>query len=182
MIRLGRGDIAGAEEDRAFHLDQGRRIKDPQRLLPGLAVAAVHRLMLGDKVEAQALAEEALELARAHIDMAVAANHLILVAGQLGLRDEYLEIVEQAPEGPWKDLSVAGARAICEPPPMSTRHSVGRSFEALARLFGGEELIAQAAAPKASQSSSGRLTFYRSVGATFFVQRGEALLAHAATG
>ncbi len=84
LIRLGRGDIAGAEEDRAFHLDQGRRIKDPQRLLPGLAAAAVHRLILGDKVGAHALAEEALELARAHIDMAAAANHLIFVAGQTG--------------------------------------------------------------------------------------------------
>ena len=98
LIRLGRGDIAGAEEDRAFHLDQGRRIKDPQRLLPGLATAAVHRLILGDKVGARVLAEEALELARAHDDMAVTANHLIFVAGQIGLRDEYLQSSSRRPK------------------------------------------------------------------------------------
>ena len=181
-IRLGRGDIAGAEEDRTFHLDQGRRIKDPQRLLPGLAVAAVQRLMLGDKVAAHALAEEALELARAHIDMAAAANHVIFVAGQIGLRDEYLEIVEQAPGGPWKDLCLAGASGDLQRAGDLYASFGSPSFEGLARLFGGEELIATGRRAEGEAEIERALAFFRSVGATFFVQRGEALLAHAATG
>ena len=179
LIRLGRGDIAGAEEDRAFHLDQGRRIKDPQRLLPGLATAAVHHLILGDKVEAQALAEEALELARAHIDMAATANHLIFVARQMGLRDEFLEIVEQAPEGPWKDLIVAGAKGDLRSAADMYATFGGPSFEALARLFAGEELIEAGRRAEGEAELEKALAFYRSVGATFFIQRGERLLGEA---
>jgi class 3 adenylate cyclase/tetratricopeptide (TPR) repeat protein len=179
LIRLGRGDIAGAEEDRAFHLDQGRRIKDPQRLLPGLAVAAVHRLVLGDQVEARALAEEALELARAHIDMAASANHLIFVAGQMGLRDEYLEIAEQAPAGPWKDLVVAGAKGDLRSAGDLYATFGGASFEALARLFGGEELIEAGRRAEGETELEKAVEFYRSVGATFFIQRIERLLTEA---
>ena len=179
LIRLGRGDIAGAEEDRAFHLDQGRRIKDPQRLLPGLATAAVHHVILGDKVEAHALAEEALELARAHVDMAATTNHLIFVAGQMGLRDEYLEIVEQAPEGPWKDLIIVGAKGDLRGAGDLFATFGASSLEALARLFAGEELIEAGHRAEGAAELQKALEFYRSVGATFFVRRGEALLAEA---
>ena len=79
---------------------RGDASRIPKGCLPGLAAAAVQRLILGDEVEAHGLAEEALELARAHIDMAAAANHLIFVAGQMGLRDEYLAIVAAGARGP----------------------------------------------------------------------------------
>ena len=136
MIRLGRGDIAGAEEDRAFH---SRPRGDASRIRKGCCqawrTAAVHHQILGDKVGAHALADEALELARAHIDMAATANHLIFVAGQMGLRDEFLEIVEQAPEGPWKDLIVVGAKGDLRSAGDLFAKFGGPSFEALARLF-----------------------------------------------
>ena len=147
--------------------------------MPGLAAAAVQRLILGDKVEARALAAEALVLVRAHIDMAVTANQLIFVAGQMGLRDEYLAIVQQAPEGPWKDLTVAGAKGDLRSAGDLYATFGASSLEALARLFGGEELIEAGRRAEGEAELEKALEFYRSVGATFFVQRGEALLADA---
>jgi hypothetical protein len=43
------------------------------------------------------VAEETIELVRANIDMTGAANFLVFVAGQLGIRDEFGELVELAP-------------------------------------------------------------------------------------
>ena len=56
-IRLGRGELAGAAEDRDFVLQQARKISDPQRLVPSLASSALTRLFLDDEPEARALAE-----------------------------------------------------------------------------------------------------------------------------
>ncbi len=55
----------------------------------------------------------------------------------------------------------------------------GSSFEALARLFGGEELIEAGRRAEGKAELEKALEFYRSVGATFFIQRGERLLADA---
>ena len=109
----------------------------------------------------------------------LAANHLIFVAGQMGLRDEYLDIVEQAPEGPWKDLIVAGAKGDLRKAGDLLARFGGSSFEALARLFGGEELIEAGRRAEGEAELEKALDFYRSVGATFFIQRGEAVLASA---
>ncbi len=97
-IRLGRGDLDGAAEDTELALDQARRIKDPQKLLPQLASAAVNHLLLGNASGARSLAMEALALARDHVNMIAAVHHVVFVAGQLGIREELVEVVELAPE------------------------------------------------------------------------------------
>ncbi len=53
------------------------------------------------------------------------------------------------------------------------------TLEALARLLGGEELIDAGRRAEGEAEIEKALAFYRSVGATFFVQRGERLLAEA---
>ena len=181
-IRVARGDFEGAREDLAFILEHARRIQDPQRLLPAVAHAPVLHLVLGDEGEARELAAETLALARDHIQMAAAANHLMFVAGRFGLRDAYREIVEQAPEGPWKDLSLAGASGDLQRAGDLYASFGSPPFEALARLFGGEDLIATGRRAEGEAEIERALAFHRSVGATFYIQRGEALLAHAATG
>ena len=108
-IRLGRGDLAGAAEDRDFVLDQARRIKDPQRLVPSLASSALTQLFLGHEPEARALAEETLSVLRENVEMSGAASWLAVGADALGIREEFGEIVTLAPEGPWKTLLLAGA-------------------------------------------------------------------------
>ncbi len=56
------------------------------------------------------------------------------------------------------------------------------AFEADARFAAAEELIEAGRRAEGEEQLEQALAFYRSVGATFFVQRGEALLAQAATG
>jgi class 3 adenylate cyclase/tetratricopeptide (TPR) repeat protein len=180
-IRLGRGDLTGAEEDWAYHLDQARRIKDPQRLLPALASEAVSRLILGDESESHTRAEEALALARAHSDIAAAANHMIFIAGQLGLRDKYREIAERAPAGPWKELMLAGTSGDLRRAGDLYASFGAVSFEGLARLVGGELLIEEGRWDEGRAELEQALAFYRTVGATFFIERGEALSQEART-
>ena len=84
-IRLARGDLAGAAEDREWTLQQAHRIKDPQRLLPTLAATAVGLVLLDREDEARTVAEETIAVAREHVDLTGATNHLLLVAGRLGL-------------------------------------------------------------------------------------------------
>ena len=178
-IRVARGDFDGAREDLEFILEHARRIQDPQRLLPALANSAVIRLSLGDEHEARELAAEAVALAREHIHMAASANHLIFVAGQFGLRDAYRQSVESAPRGPWQDLSLAGATGDLQRAGDLYASFGSPSFEALARLFGGEDLIATGRRAEGEAEIERALAFHRSVGATFYIQRGERLLAEA---
>jgi len=53
------------------------------------------------------------------------------------------------------------------------------TFEAVARLLAGEELIETGRRAEGEAEIEKALGFYRSVGATFLVQRGERLLAQA---
>ncbi len=178
-IRLARGDLAGAAEDREWTLQQAHRIKDPQRLLPTLAATAVGLVLLDREDEARTVAEETIAVAREHVDLTGATNHLLLVAGRLGVRDEFRSVVVLAPEGPWKELMLAGTDGdLARVSDLYAEFGVP-SFEALARLFGGEELIETGRRAEGEAELENALTFYRSVGATFMVQRGEGLLSQA---
>ncbi|MBA3332983.1 MAG: hypothetical protein H0U30_03240, partial [Actinobacteria bacterium] len=53
-------------------------------------------------------------------------------------------------------------------------------FEAEARLRAAEQLLSAGRAAEGEVQLEKALAFYRSVGATLFVERGEALLAHTA--
>ncbi len=108
-IRLARGDADGALEDLESALAQARDIKDPQRVLPSLVASARGRALLGHEEEARELAHEALQVARENAQLAASMHDLDVVAERLGIRDELREILELAPEGPWKDLALAGA-------------------------------------------------------------------------
>ena len=166
-IRLARGDLAGAAEDREWNLQQAHRIKDPQRLLPTLAATAVGLVLLDREDEARTVAEETIAVAREHVDLTGATNHLLLVAGRLGVRDEFRSVVVLAPEGPWKELMLAGTDGdLARMSDLYAEFGVP-SFEALARLFGGEELIETGRRAEGEAELENALTFYRSVGATF---------------
>jgi class 3 adenylate cyclase/tetratricopeptide (TPR) repeat protein len=178
-IRLARGDLTGAAEDRKWTLEQAHRVKDPQRLLPTLAATAVDLVLLGNEDEARAAAEETIALAREHVDLTSAANHLVLVAGRLGVREELREIAELSPDGPWKSLTLAALHGDLVRAGDLYAQMGATTFEAGARLLGGEELIETGRRAEGEAELKKALGFYRSVGATFLTQRGERLLASA---
>ena len=140
-IRLARGDLAGAKEDKAFLLDQARRIKDPQRFLPTFAAAALTSFVLGDEQEARTLVAETLAIARENVDVMAAANHLNFVAGLgSGAREELHELAERSPRGVWKELMLAGARGDLVRTADLYAEFGSPTLEALARFFAGQEL------------------------------------------
>jgi class 3 adenylate cyclase/tetratricopeptide (TPR) repeat protein len=178
-IRLARGDLAGAKEDKAFLLDQARRIKDPQRFLPTFAVAALTSFVLGDEQEARTLVAETLAIARENVEVMAAANHLNFVAGPLGAREELYELAKRSPRGVWKELMLAGARGDLVRTADLYAEFGSPTYEALARFFAGQELIDAGERVEGEAELERALAFFRSVGASFFVRRGEAVIAGA---
>ena len=66
-IRLGRGDLDGAREDVARHLELAREVRYPQALFPALAQAARIYATAGDHARAERYAGELLDEWRASI-------------------------------------------------------------------------------------------------------------------
>ena len=179
-IRLARGEVAASLEDWQAGLAQAREIKDPQRLLPALADLAVCEALLGHVDEARELANEALEVARDHVDLASILNMLAVVSRQLGIQDRVREIAGLAPEGPWKDVTLAAAEGDLVRVADAFAGFGARTLEADVRLIGGESLIEGGRRLEGEAEIERALEFYRSVGATFFIRRAEALLAESA--
>jgi len=126
--------------------------------------------------EAQALAAGGLELAGEHVEYASMLGPMLMqVARQLGLREQVRELVEQAPEGPWKDAALAAARRL-QPSGDLFAGMGAATLEAESRLCAAEELIGAGRRAEAKPSSGRRSTFYRTVGATRYIQQGETLL------
>ena len=162
---LARGDADGALEDLEVRARPGTRDQGPQRILPSLVASARGRALLGHEEEARELAHEALQVARENVQLAASMHDLDVVAGRLGIREELREVLELAPEGPWKDWR---SRERPETSILVADTFVGfgaRSFEAENRLFGGESLIEGGRRSKAKPRSEQALEFYRSVGA-----------------
>ena len=179
-LRLARGDQEGALADFYRALEQGRQIKDPQALIPALFQTARCCVLLGRTDEAKAFAAEALELFKDNVGNAPELSMLIPVAGQLGLREDVLQLIEPVPDGPWKDVVLAGARGDFSRVAELYAGFGAPSLEAEARLCAAEELIDAGRGAAGQAELRKALDFYRSVGAHFYVERGEALLAASA--
>src|SRR2546421_1275261 len=140
-LRVARGDRDGALDDYRRSLELARQIKDLQALLPGLVLSAHGLALLGKIDEAQALAREAIELVGEHVENAFIFWMLNPVARQLGLRQQVRDVVVRAPEGPWKEVALAGADGDFSRAADLFAARGAPTFEAEARLCAAEELI-----------------------------------------
>jgi tetratricopeptide (TPR) repeat protein len=181
-IRLARGDETGALADLERSVAQGRDAKDPQRLIPALLQLARGLALVGRSDEARALAVEGLEVLRKHPDLGEYAGQIAGVAGQLGLRQEIRQIVSQAPEHPWQRAAAAGAEGDFIGAAEIYAHHGAVALEADERFNAAEELTGAGRRTEGEEQLEKALAFYRTIGGTFFIQRGEALRAQAATG
>ena len=181
-VRFARGDQRGALADWERALVQAREVKDPQRLLPALLQVARGYVLIGRVPEARALASEALDVARSHPDLAATLGHISGVAQQLGLRDDMREVVAHAPESVWKKTAAAGAEGDFLREAEIFGEAGAVALEAESRFWAAKELIAAGRRSDGETELEKALEFYRSVDATFYLARGEALLAQAATG
>jgi class 3 adenylate cyclase/tetratricopeptide (TPR) repeat protein len=182
-IRLARDDSAGALEDARRSLDVARRAKDPQILLPALAVDVRVNLELGLEQEAEQTAIElVLELRRQppgyQTEYVVPA---CLCARAGGLAGELRRVHERLrADHPW----VMVARDILDErfaDAAAGLLGIGDvANEAYARLRAAEQHAAVGRRAEAGAELDLALAFYRSVGATRYIRQGEALLAASA--
>ena len=178
-IRLARGDVEGALDDWDRALALARELKDPTRVLPGLLGHARGLVWVGRMDEARVLVSEALDIAR---DRPTIAHLLGIIAGEarmLGVAAEVVEVLSMAPGGPWKDAALAEAGG--EPARAADLyHRMGApAIEADARFGAAQALLEDGRREEGLAELDKALAFYRFVNATFFVQRGERLLAEA---
>jgi class 3 adenylate cyclase/tetratricopeptide (TPR) repeat protein len=180
LIRLGRGDLAGALADAGDAVACARQRGDPQLLLSVLAFQG-HALLDGGRAdEAAARVDEVLAIL-AEQGAEAAAPHWTgeLAVVLLGL-DRAGELVELAGTvrlpTPW--LEAAAAMATGEFDRAADRYaSIGsRPDEAYARLRAAEQLFAAGHRVGANQQLERAVAFYRAVLATGYLRVGEELL------
>jgi class 3 adenylate cyclase/tetratricopeptide (TPR) repeat protein len=179
VVRFGRGDVEGAIADWERVIALGREMGAPERLLTGLLGLARGLFFLGREHDSRELIAEALELAEANPTV---SRFLGIIAGQawrLGLGPRVVEIATADTAGPWKDAAVAEAGGEPERA-ADLYHGMGMpAIEAHVRFNAGEAYLEQGRTAEGLAELEKALAFFRSVQATFFVERGEALLARA---
>lgn len=183
LVLHSRGDDDGAREDIDRALEIARRARDPQMMLPTLSIALLIAAELGADDDVRRLGPE---LAKEMSTPSYGPPELLLIDGFLvlaktGLRDEYARVLALLPrERPWADVGwalveeryVDAADALAEIGDVAS--------EAHARLLAAEQLVAAGRRAEADIQLEQALAFYRSVGATRYIQRGETLLAASA--
>ena len=175
-IRLARGDVAGALDDARRGVEFARAAGDPQLVQPNLGFAARVHAMAGERTEAGALVDEVLATAPM---IGFYATELAWAMRELGRGDELLEraFAPQSPDrepSPWRAAACAVAAGEVERAADLYEEIGARPHWAYARLTAAEKRgIGGAELEQA-------LAFFRDVGATAYLERGEALLAKSA--
>ena len=178
-IRLARGRRDEALADLRRGLDLAREARaDPQSMAPALIRSAWGHLQVGRMAEAKAEFGEALTHLRK--DPNARPWAMAEVAVDVGQSQAVREILEQLLPSPGRSAMLALTDGSYAEAAEHYAEAGIRLFEAEARLRNAERLIADGRPQDGAPDLERALDFYRSVGATLFIQRGEALLAAAA--
>jgi class 3 adenylate cyclase/tetratricopeptide (TPR) repeat protein len=168
LLLLARGHDDGASADARRAVEAAREAKDPQMILPALAVCLRVELELGRADRAGELATELLEHQPQHAACAPAVE-LAWTAGSFGTTEDirrWTEAVRYA--SAWSEAALAILDGELERAADLFMQIGSLPDAARARLHvGGPENVGRA------------LHFYRSVGALRYIRQGEALLAAA---
>ena len=169
FIRVARGDVAGAVEDAERALEVARVAKVPQLLHPALAGLAAVRSEIGNLEEASGLVDELFANWRAHPVLA-SAFWLIEVAYALVPLGRGAELEEGLGRVKARSQWAEAARAYVSGELAASADILAeigsKPDEAYARLRSGNDADVRRA-----------LEFYRSVGATRYLDEGESMLA-----
>jgi tetratricopeptide (TPR) repeat protein len=180
-LREARGDLRGALDDFERAVALGRATNDPQELLPalGAAVAAFERH--GHVDEARALARELVDLARSYpFDAEWALSLDFLFSREaLAYEAELRETLRRAPHPRWKELAFACLDREFVRAAEIWAEGGSPTWEAHLRLRAAEDLIETGRRAEGEEQAARALAFYRSVGASYYIERIEALLAEA---
>jgi class 3 adenylate cyclase len=184
LIRVGRGDAAGAASDAERGLEVARRIEDPQALHSVLAMAAMIFVLSGNDRRAEKTVAEALAAYSGLRQMGfavVALHHLAWAALRVGREDEVRAVVQREPfRSGWADVVEAVADSEFRAAADALREMGSQAGEAFYRLCAAERLVAAGRRAEADKELRRALAFYRGVDAKRHLREGEALLAASA--
>jgi tetratricopeptide (TPR) repeat protein len=177
-IGLARGDLAGALADAEDFLTLTAESRDRQVVVPALALGAFAKLAAGERDECSVHADELLEAAQwvSPLMQFSAAPLLGFVLQALGRTDE----LERRTSGirnrsPWLEAGLASASGDFARAADVYERIGDRPDEAYARLRAAEQLVAEGRGSEARDQLDRALAFFRSVGATAYLDRAEAL-------
>jgi len=180
IIRLGRGDVTGGLEDLGTADRLARATKDLQVLLPPLVQSAFTFALLGRAADARPPAAEAVELATANPPWAMELWPLVWFDEELVLVEQLRAAIEAAPDSPRRTAVLAAMDGDDVPIARSMAEIKDRTGVAFVHLMAAARLAAQGRHADAEVEVRDALAFYREVGATFYLEYGEALLAKSA--
>ena len=179
IVRFARGDIEGALEDFERSLALSREMGDPTRVVPALLQLGRALALLGRLDEARAYVGEAMVSARANPTIASLLSIVASEAEELGIAADVVEILTLAPAGPWKDAALAEVQGDYIEAAEMFRSMGAPTLEAGARFDAAQKLLGEGNTAEGLAELERALAFYRSVRATFYLERGEALLREA---
>jgi tetratricopeptide (TPR) repeat protein len=176
MIELGRDQADLALRDADLAVTSGRRVRDPQALIPALAIGAFVHAELGETDRARALLVE-IEPGP-YIGSVPAA---FFTAARLGIAEEFrARSHEFRMETPWDRAgdAVLDGRWV---EAADAYDEIGTApFAAFAALRAAETYASEGRRSEANDQLIRALSFWKSVGAQRYIREGEALLAKSA--
>ena len=178
LLRLARGDREGAREESVRSVEDARRVAEPQALQPVLALRLHACIELAERELAAPLLDELLVSLRERMGIrSFYWWHFAAGALELDRADDFLEVAATAPDTPW----VVAARAVVRrdfSQAVEVYEGIGaRPQEAAARLRAAEERFAAGAHAEGEAELERALAFWRSVGATAYLEDAQALAA-----
>ncbi|HET7745257.1 MAG TPA: AAA family ATPase [Gaiellaceae bacterium] len=176
-ILLARGHVEESLADGRVAMEQARRANDPQARLPAVGLGALRYVWLGRLDEAQTLADEFVAGVQALEDAPMFVAILTRAAQTLGIAGELRPLAERLRPSLIRDAALAELSGDFV--------AAGDTMERLGmlpvaaedRFVAAERLIAAGRQAEGAAQLELALAFFRSVGGTFFVRRGEPLLA-----
>ena len=177
-IRFARGDVDGALEDAERGLAAGRRMGDPQALLPALSFMAWVLIETGRLREAETLVDELLQ----HGDAAEHVHFELAVAmGALGRHAPLEQLVSGARAVRWRDvLALIAAGSLGEAADLCEELGV-LPAAAYLRMRAAERLFDDGQVAEARAQLTRAVAFWRSVRATRFLEDADGLFARVDT-
>jgi hypothetical protein len=178
-ILVARGHVEESLEDGRVAIEHARCAHDPQARLPSVALCAMRYVWLGRLAEAKTLADEFVAGIQALEEAPMFVAILTGAAETLGIAAELRPLVERLPSSLFKAAAIAelDGEFVQAADVWADLGFLPR--EASTRLRAAERMIGDGQRAEGAAQLQQALAFFRSVDATFFVRRGEALLAEA---
>jgi tetratricopeptide (TPR) repeat protein len=182
LIRLARGDQAGALADSEYVVALTSEAKDPQIVHPALAFHSRTLLAAGRRAEAERFADELLDLLGLGKTGFISywGMSLAVVLAALGRGDELGDAIEGRTETHWQKAALAYTAGELERS-ANLLEEIGVVVDAAyARLRAAEALGEEGRRAEADVQLQQALAVFRSVGAAAWINEAEALLAASA--